>query len=443
MPIKLSDKFTIRRLLKFVTPCIAMMVFTSIYGVIDGLFVSNYAGKTQFAGINIIWPFVMIVGSVGFMIGAGGTAIVSKTIGEGRHDDANKYFSFLIYMTIALGAALAVGGYFAVSPIATLLGAEGELHYYSALYGKILVIGIPLFMLQNVFQAFCTTAERPRFGFFVTLGAGLTNIVFDGVFVAALGMGIRGAAIASVMSQAVGALIPLAYFFARNGSLLRLTRCAFYGKVMLKTFTNGSSEFVGNVSGSVVSMLFNLQLMKLAGENGVAAYGVLMYVNFIYVAIFIGYSIGTAPIIGYNYGAGNAAELKNVFRKSLILMVIFGAVMTGLAEALSYPLSLLFVGYDAELLKMTERAFYIYSVVFLFAGVNIFGSSFFTALNNGLVSALISFLRTLVFQIASVMLLPMLWGLNGVWLSGITSEALATAVTVAFFVCLRKKYKYA
>ncbi len=443
MPIKLSDNFTYKRLLKFVAPCIAMMVFTSVYGVVDGLFVSNFAGKTQFAGLNLIWPFIMIVGSVGFMIGAGGTAIVSKTIGEGRRDDANRYFSFLIYSTIALGAALAVGGYFAVSPIATLIGAEGELHTYSTLYGRILIAGIPLFMLQNVFQAFCTTAERPRFGFFVTVGAGVANIVFDAIFVAGLGMGIKGAAIGTLMGQAIGAIVPLVYFFTRNRSLLRFMRCSFYGKVMLKTITNGSSEFVSNVSGSVVSMLFNLQLMKLAGENGIAAYGVLMYVNFIYVAVFIGYAIGVAPIVGYNYGADNSAELKNVFRKSLVLMGVFGAVMTALAEALSHPLSLLFVGYDGTLCAMTERAFYIFSTSFVFAGLNIFGSSFFTALNNGLVSALISFLRTLVFQIATVMLLPMLWGLDGVWLSGIVSEALATAVTVSFFVGMRKKYKYA
>lgn len=443
MPIKLSDNFTYKRLLKFVAPCIAMMVFTSVYGVVDGLFVSNFAGKTAFSAVNLIWPFIMILGSVGFMIGSGGTAIVSKTMGEGRYDDAQKYFSFLIYATSVFGVALAIGGFFAVAPILRMLGAKGELLSLSTVYGRILAAGTPLFILQNVFQAFCTTAERPKFGFWVTVGAGVTNMVFDAMFVAWFKWGVIGAAAATVMSYAVGSIIPLIFFAVNRSSLLRFVKCGIYGRVLGKTFANGSSEFVSNVSGSVVSMLFNMQLMRFAGENGIATYGVLMYVNFIYIAIFIGYSIGAAPIVGYNYGACNTVELKNVYRKSLILMSILGVLMTALAESLAYPLSVMFFGYDPELCAMTENAFRIYSVVFVFAGVNIFGSSFFTALNNGVVSAIISFIRTIVFQIAAVMLLPMLWGLNGIWLSGIVSETLATVVTVGCFVGFGKRYGYA
>lgn len=442
MQIKLSDKFNYRRLLRFVAPCIAMMVFTSIYGVVDGLFVSNFTGKTQFAGINLIWPFVMVLGSVGFMIGTGGSAIVSKTLGEGRTEDANRYFSFLIYFTCAISVVIAVGCVFAVPKVAELFGAEGELLSYSVIYGRILVIGVPTFILQNVFQSFCTTAEKAKFGFWVTVAAGVTNIVFDAVFVVGCRMGVKGAAIATVMSQAVGAVVPLIFFIKPRGSLLRFTKCGFYGKVLLKTFTNGSSEFVANISGSIVSMLFNYQLLRLAGENGVAAYGVLMYVNFIYIAIFVGYSIGVAPIIGYNYGAKDRDELKNVVKKSIIIMWIFGAAMVALAEALAIPLSKLFVGYDAELYEMTRNAFFVYSFEFAFVGINIFGSSMFTALNNGVVSAVISFLRTIVFQVASVMLLPMLLGLNGIWMSGIVANACATIVTAVCFFAFRKRYGY-
>lgn len=442
MQIQLSDKFNYRRLLRFVAPCIAMIVFTSIYCVVDGLFVSNFAGKTPFAALNLIWPFIMILGSLGFMIGTGGSAIVSKTLGEGRNDDANKYFSFLIFFTCAISVVIAVGCVFAVPSVSKLLGAEGELLSYSVEYGRILVIGVPTFILQNVFQSFCTTAEKPKFGFWVTVAAGMTNIVFDAIFVAGCRMGLKGAAIATVMSQAVGAVVPLIFFIKPRGGLLKFTRCEFYGKVLLKTLTNGSSEFVANISGSIVSMLFNYQLMRLTGENGVAAYGVLMNVNFIYVAIFIGYSIGVAPIIGFNYGAQNTDELKNVVKKSIVIMWIIGAAMVALAEALAVPLSKLFVGYDAELYEMTRNAFFVYSFEFVFVGINIFGSSMFTALNNGAVSAAISFVRTIIFQVASVIVLPMLLGLNGIWMSGIVANACATIVTAICFFALRKRYGY-
>ena len=443
MRISLSDHFTYRKLLKFVAPPALMMVFTSIYGVIDGLFVSNFVGKSAFAAVNFIMPFLMILGALGFMIGTGGTAIVSKTLGEGNREKANEYFSFLVYFTAISGTVIAIIGEAIIPYVVRMLKASDSMFDGCVLYGRIIMLTIPAFMLQNLFQAFFTTAEKPHIGFVVTLIAGCTNIVLDALFVAVFKWGIAGAAAATCISQVIGAAVPVAFFGRKNSSILKLGKCKFNGGVLLKTCTNGSSEFVSNISGSLVSMVFNAQLMRLAGENGISAYGVMMYVCFIYVAIFIGYSIGTAPIIGFNYGSGNHSELKNIFKKSMVLMGICGIVMTVLAAVLAEPVSRIFVGYDEELCNMTVSAFRLFALSFIFTGFGIFGSSLFTALNNGAISAAISFLRTLVFQIAAVMILPIFFDINGVWLSMLAADVLSTIVTLIFFVAKKEKYHYA
>lgn len=442
MNIQLSDHFTLKRLIRFVIPSIIMMIFTSIYGVVDGFFVSNFVGKTPFAAVNLIMPVPMMLGSLGFMLGTGGTALVSMTLGEGKKELANKIFSFLIYVGIITGVVLAVLGNLIIEPVAVLLGAEGEMISMCVTYARILMFALPAFMLQNMFQSFLVTAEKPTFGLVITLIAGVTNMILDALFMAVFQWGIAGAALATAISQFVGGLIPLIYFIRRNSSPLRLVRTNFDGSALFKACTNGSSELVSNISMSFVSMLYNLQLMKLAGENGVAAYGVIMYVNFIFVAIFLGYSIGTAPIIGYNHGAGNHTELKNVFKKSMMLMAGAGIVLTGAAIVLSSPLSKIFVGYDAQLCEMTVHAFKIYALSFLFCGFGIFGSSLFTALNNGVISAVISFLRTIVFQVAAILIMPGIWGLEGIWYSVVTAEVLATIVSIFFIVKYKKKYHY-
>lgn len=442
MKIKLSSHFSYGKILKLVAPSIAMMVFVSIYGVIDGLFVSNFVGKTPFAAVNLIMPFLMVLGALGFMIGTGGSAIVSQTLGEGDKDKANRYFSFLVYVTFILGVVLAVLGEIFLPDIARFLRADESMLPYCVSYGRIIILALPFFMLQNVFQSFFTTAEKPALGFIVTVIAGFTNIIFDAVFVAGLSLGVEGAAVATCMSQAVGTLIPIVYFSRKNNSLLRIgkTKCEF--KMFLKTCANGSSEFVTNISVSVVSMIYNSRLMDMAGENGVSAYGVIMYVNFIFIAVLSGYAIGIAPVIGYNYGARNNDELKNVFKKSLFIMAVFGVVLTLLAVGFSHPLAKLFVGYDESLFIMTKNALRIYSIGFIIMGFSIFGSAFFTALGNGIISALISFLRTFIFQIAAVIILPMILDLTGIWLSVPVSELFAFLITIFFFAKMRKKYGY-
>mgnify|MGYP000865525017 CR=1 FL=1 len=440
--IRLSDHFTYRKLLRFTLPSIIMMIFTSIYGVVDGFFVSNFVGKTPFAAVNFIMPFLMILGAVGFMFGTGGSALISKTMGEGNKEKANRSFSLFVYVSVAIGIIIAVLGVIFVRPIASLLGAEGPMLDDCVTYGRIILITLPAYILQWEFQSFFVTAEKPQLGLFVTVASGVTNMVLDALFVAVFPFGLAGAAAATALSQVVGGVAPLFYFAAKNTSLLRLTKTTLDGRALIKACTNGSSELMSNISMSLVSMLYNIQLLKYAGENGVAAYGVMMYVNMIFLAAFIGYSIGTAPIIGYHYGAENHSELKGLLRKSLGIISVFSVFMLLLAFVLATPLAKMFVGYDPQLLELTKHGFTIFSFSFLFAGFAIFSSGFFTALNDGLTSALISFLRTLVFQITAVMLLPLIWGIDGIWISVVAAELMAVVVGVLFLALKQKKYHY-
>ena len=446
MHISLSDHFNFRKLLRFTFPSVVMMIFTSIYGVVDGLFVSNFVGKTPFAAINLIWPFLQILGCAGFMLGTGGSALVSKTMGEGEEDRANRYFSLLILTTVAMGVAITIPGMFLIKPVAILLGADEAMLPHCVTYGRIILAAQTAFMLQGAFQSFLVTAERPTLGLLVTVGAGVTNMVLDFLFIAVFDWGLVGAALATAMSQVVGGVVPLIYFLAPNQSRLRIKPPRLGIKVgartVIKASINGSSELMTNISMSVVSMLYNYQLMKLAGEDGIAAYGVMMYVSFVFVSVFIGFAVGSAPLVGFHYGAGNHDELKSLLRKSLSLTALAGIGMAALALSLSAPLSSIFVGYDEGLYALTCRGFRLYSMSFLLAGFSIFGSSFFTALGNGGVSAAISFLRTLVFQVAAVLILPILFDIDGVWLAISAAELLALVVTASFLVGLRKRYRY-
>ena len=442
--IQLSDHFSYGRLLRFTLPSIVMMIFTSIYSVVDGLFVSNFAGKTPFAAINLIMPFLMILSTVGLMLGTGGTAIVATTFGEGDKPRANRYFSLFVYVASGLGIVFALLGIAFIRPIAKLMGAEGEMLENAVQYSRIILLALPFNILQMMFQSFFVTAEKPSLGLAVSIASGLTNMVLDAVLVILLPQQwkLAGAAVATAMSQVVGGLVPLFYFGRKNSSILRLGKTRFDGKALLKACTNGSSELMSNISMSVVSMLYNLQLLSYAGEDGVAAYGVLMYVSMIFSAAFLGYSIGSAPVVGYHFGAQNHPELKGLLKKSLIVIFTFGAVMTVAAEILSRPLSLIFVSYDKELLELTVRGFRIYSLCYIFMGFGIYSSGFFTALNDGLTSAVISFVRTMVFQVAAVLILPRVLGIDGVWLSIVVAEGLAMLLGVAFLIGKRNRYHY-
>ncbi len=440
--IQLSDHFTYKKLLEFTFPSIIMLVFTSIYSVVDGFFVSNYVGKTPFAAVNFIMPFLMILGSFGFMFGTGGGALIAKTIGEDKTEKANAIFSLLVYSSIILGIFLAVLGIIFIRPIAQFLGAEGQLLEDSIKYGRIILLAIPAYILQYEFQCLFAAAEKPQLGLYVTVAAGLTNMILDALFVAVFPFGLKGAAAATTLSQCVGGIIPLIYFFRPNTSFLQITKTSFDGKSLIRTVINGSSELMSNISMSIVSMLYNAQLLKYAGQNGIAAYGVLMYVSIIFQAVFIGYSVGAAPVISYHYGAKNHKELKGLLKKSSILIGIFAVIMFIAAENLAKPLALIFVGYDEGLLVLTIRAFLIYSFSFIFSGFAIFGSSFFTALNDGFTSAMISFFKTLIFQIAAVLIFPLIWKIDGIWFSVVAAEIMAVAMTIYFLVTQKEKYHY-
>ena len=442
MKIQLSDHFTIRKLLRFVLPSIVMMVFTSIYGVVDGLFVSNFVGKTSFAAINLVMPFLMILGGFGFMIGTGGSALVAKTMGAGDGETANRYFSMLIKMTLGSGLVLSILGVALMEPISRLLGATDAMLADCVRYGRVVLAFNAAFMLQNVFQAFLIAAEKPKLGLYATVAAGVTNMALDALFIAGFGWGVEGAALATGLSQCVGGVFPLIYFARPNTSRLRLVRARIEWRAMGQACFNGASELMSNISGSLVSMLYNFQLLRFAGENGVAAYGVLMYVQFIFIAIYIGYAVGSAPIVSFHFGAENHAELKSMLKKSAALTAAAGAILTVAAYLLAEPLAKVFVGYDAELLQMTVHAFRLFSLTFLISGFNIFISSFFTALNNGAISAAVSFLRTLIFQMLAVLILPNLFGVDGVWWSIAAAEIPAFAVSLAFLFGKREKYHY-
>ena len=442
-PIQLSDHFNFRRLFRFTLPSIASMIFASIYGIVDGFFVSNYVGKIPFAGLNIIMPFIMMLGAVGNMIGLGGSALIGKTLGEGDREKANSLFSFFTYFMAGAGVVLAILGNIFLPQIAVLLRAEGEVLKYAVLYGRICLVGLIFLSLQYALQGFLITAEKPHLGFYVTVAAGVTNMVLDALFIVVFKWGLAGAALATVIGQFIGAIVPIIMFAnPKNDWILKLGKAKFDGRSLLKACTNGSSEFLSNVSMSVVGMLYNTQLLKYAGNDGVVAYGVLMYVNMIFIAVFFGFTVGISPIMSFNYGAGNTTELKSLFKKCSTIIGAASLTMLLAAELLARPLAMIFTSYDAELLELTIHAFSIYSVSFLFCGIGIFGSALFTAMNNGLISALISFIRTVILQAAFVFILPLFWKIDGIWWSAVFAEGIAASLSIIFIIAYRKKYQY-
>ncbi|MCM1179745.1 MAG: MATE family efflux transporter [Clostridium sp.] len=442
MKIQLSDHFNYKRLLRFVMPSIVMMVFTSVYGVVDGLFVSNFVGDTAFAAINLIMPLNTILGGVGFMLGSGGSALVAKILGEQEKEQADRYFTMMIWISVIAGTILTVIGLVIMKPVSLLLGATKGMLPHCVLYGSITMGFTVSFMLQYAFQSFLIAAEKPNLGLLATVAAGVTNMVLDALFIAVLKWGVAGAALATGLSQCVGGIIPLLYFLRPNTSLLRLVKTKLELKPILKACANGSSEMVSNATSAVIGILYNFQLLKYAGENGVASYGVLMYVQFVFAAIFIGYSMGSAPVISYHYGAENHAELKNLLKKSSFLMFITGVAMVAAAQIFAVPLAKLFVGYNPALFDMTVRALRISTISFIIVGFNIFASSFFTALNDGGVSAAISFLRTFIFKMAAILILPILFQLDGIWFADVVAEMFAFATSIVFLFAKRKKYQY-
>ena len=444
MTIQLSEHFTYKKIFRFALPSIVMMVFTSIYGVVDGTFVSNFVGKTPFAAVNLVWPFLMILGAFGFMIGTGGSALVAKTLGEDKKEDANRYFTMLITLVIILGLLLTILGLIVIRPLSSALGASGQMLEDCVTYGRTLVIFNTAFMLQSVFQSLFITAEKPRLGLIMTVIAGLTNMVLDALFIAVFKWGLVGAALATGLSQCIGGVLPLIYFMSsKNDTALKFVKTKLEGTVLLKACANGVSELMTTVSSSLVSMLYNFQLMRLAGQNGIAAYGAVMYVEFAFIAVFIGYSIGTAPIVSYHYGSENHNEVKNMLQKSFKIMSILGIIMMVLAQILASPLAKVFVGYDKQLFDMTVHGFRLFSFYFILAGINIYASSFFTALNNGMISAIISFSRTLGFETLAVIILPIFLQLDGVWLAITVAEICAFVISISFLIAKKEKYHYA
>ncbi len=442
MKIKLSDNFNYTKLIAYTIPTIAMLIFTSIYSIVDGFFVSNFVGKTEFAAVNLVFPCLMILGSFGFMFGTGGSAIVAKTLGEGDKEKANKYFSMIVYVAALVAIFFSIIGWFLIEPFVAKFGAEGGLYANSVLYGKILILSLTPFVLQNMFQILFIAAGKPELGLKITLFAGVANIILDYIFIVPVGLGLKGAALATVISQVLGGIIPLIYFARKNSSSLKLTKTGVDLKIISKVSVNGLSEMLTGVSMSLINVLYVWQLLKIAGENGIAAYGVIMYLEFIFSGIYLGFATGSAPIVSYNYGAKNSVQLKNLFAKSLVIIGTLGVVLTSGAEFFANFLSGIFVGYDSELHAMTAHGFKLYALAFVIMGFNIYSSALYTALNNGIISAIISFSRTFVFQIANVLILPIFFGIDGIWIALFASEIMALVLSIGFLVKTRKRYKY-
>lgn len=440
--IHLSEHFTYSKLLRFTLPTILMNIFLSLYIIVDGYFVANFVGKTEFAAINLIMPVLNILGTIGYMFGVGGSALIAKTLGEQKEDQANRLFSLIVLVSAGLGVLLMMAGFIFMRPITSLLGAEGQLLEDTVLYGRIFILALPAWILLYEFQLFFVTAEKPRLGLLITVLAGLSNIAFDALFIIGFKWGLAGAAAASALSQLVGGVFPIIYFIRKNNSLLKLVKPVWDGRALVKSLTNGSSEFMAEAAWSLVAIVYNIQLLKYAGEDGVVIYGLLMYVSLIFAAIFVGYSNGIGSVFSYHYGAQNHGELKNLRKRSLTLIGVASVAMFVLSEALAHPFSTLFLQDAPNLLPDAVHAFRIVSVCYLFTGVAVFSSAFFTALNNGQVSALISFLRTFVFELGAVLLLPLLLGVDGIWFAIVFAELMAAVVGSIFMVALRKKYQY-
>ena len=449
MKIKLSDHFTIKKLLKATFPTISMMVFISIYSVVDGVFIANFAGTSAFSGVNLIFPVIMVIGAVGFMLGTGGSALVSNLLGEGKKQRANQVFTMTLYFTIILGVILSTVVFVLIEPLTYWMVEVGgqqvtdEMIQSAIVYGRLLTVFQVAFMVQNYFQSLFVVAEKADKGFVVTAIAGCCNMLLDALFVGLFKWGVVGAAIATGISYCVGAIIPLVYFAKSNNSLLQFAKTKLELKVLGKASLNGSSEFVSNVAMSIVSILFNMQLLKYIGEKGVAAYGVICYAGFIFAAIFFGYNIGSAPVVGYHNGAKNHAELKSLLKKSLLILSIFSIVLVALVEVFAKPISAIFSSGDTELLQITTNGFRLYGLSFGLCGFCIFSSGFFTALNDGVTSATISFIRTLLLQIVCILVLPSIWGISGIWLSVVVAEVISVVVCFVCFCINRKKYQYA
>ncbi|MCI9352294.1 MAG: MATE family efflux transporter [Lawsonibacter sp.] len=442
MAIKLSDHFTYSKLLRFTLPSITMMIFTSVYSVVDGLFVSNLIGENALSAVNIMFPVSMIIGAVGFMLGSGGSAIVARTMGEGKQELANRYFSMIILCVLGLGTALSALSLLFVEPLARLVGASDLLIDDCLAYGAVIFGGSVVFMLQMSFQTFFVTAELPKIGLFFSLISGVTNITLDYLFMGPLNMGIAGAAWGTVLSYAVGGILPLFFFLKPPMGTLRLCSTKLYWRELKNACINGSSELMSNLSASLISILYNLQLMRMVGELGVAAYSVMMYVDFAFAAVFLGFSMGSGPIISFHYGAGNEEELKSIFRKSISVISIASVFMVAMAQLLGRPLAMAYVGYNPELLEMTVHGFRIFAFSYLFCGFGVYGSGFFTALCNGAISALISFLRLFLFRGGMVLLLPLFFKLDGIWLAVTVADALGALVSVLLIWKYRKRYHY-
>lgn len=427
MSHSINQDITPAGLLKFAAPSIVMMVFMSLYTIVDGIFVSRFLGSNALSSLNIVYPVISVAIALSTMLGTGGSAIISKYLGEGKNERAREALTQFVVLTLLLSFVLLILSEMFLTPISRLLGASDVLLADCRLYLGASMLFAPACMLQAVFQSFLVTAGRPGLGLLLMTGAGICNMILDYVLIVPCQMGIAGAALATGIGQCIPAVCGLCFFlFTRQD--LRFCRFTFSAKEILDACYNGSSEMVSQLSNAVITFLFNIVMMSLAGEHGVAAITILLYGQFLFNAVYLGFSIGISPVIGFQYGAGDRTKLRKIYRISFLSVAISSVVIVAAAICFSPTIVAIFTK-DQRTFELASVGFRLFAVNFLFSGINITSSGFFTALSNGKVSALISFSRTLVFIVISLLILPRILGITGAWIAIPVAEFLTLLIS--------------
>lgn len=441
MTNSIAQKFNVFTLLKFAFPTMVMMVFMSLYTIVDGIFVSRLVGSNALSAVNIVYPVISLLIACGIMLSTGGSAIVARQMGEKREQEARENFSMLAVVSVLTGIVILVLGLMFLEPICRILGGTPVLLEDCKIYLGVLLGFGPLTMLQMLFQTFFVTAGKPGLGLGLTLTGGVVNMVLDYVFMGPMQMGVLGAALATGLGQAIMAVAGVVYFLKVKGNLY-FVKPVFRGNILLQSCGNGSSEMVSNLSTAVVTFLFNITMLKLAGEDGVAAITIVLYGQFLFTALYLGFSMGVAPVVSFNYGNQNHAQLKRIYKICIGFILGSSVFILGIALLFSEPIVGIFTGEENHTYELAVEGFFQFSFNYLFAGINIFASALFTSLSNGKISAIISFCRTFVFITVSIVLLPRVMGITGVWLSVPLAELVTLFISITYLKGQKEVYHY-
>ncbi len=438
----LAKKFSLASLLLFAAPNIIMMIVLSMYIIVDGMFVARFIGTTALSAINMFYPAICFEMALGIMIATGGSAIAAKKLGEGKQKEAQNNLSFLMVVEGSFGIVIAVVGNLFTAEIVSFLGASAAQAPLSITYAKIIFSFAPAFFLQTAFQTFFVTAGKPALGLIVTILGGVANILLDYIFMAPLRLGVTGAAIATGIGYCIPAMVGVIFFLKAKTNPFHFVRPRFDGKVLLQACANGSSEMVTNLSNAVTTFLFNFTLLQFYGEDGVASITIILYFQYLFTALYFGYSNGIAPIISYKYGNDDRKQLQALFKNSVLFLIISSIAANVLLHFTISKLLTIFTAENSPVYQITLHGFSIYSMAFMIMGLGIFSSAMFTAFSDGITSAIISFSRTFLFIVGAILLLPAILGERGVWLAVPIAEAFGFLISILYLIGKKQKFHY-